>query len=203
MYKIVADTSIRLWHIGEADAEQLVRFPMLNAGVFAYRRDAPHCEIWAESIRRALHVGCTLMTDQFALNEAMYRRGVLAQTELLPAWCNWVCHLCIPDWDPVGRQFVEPYLPHAPIGIVHLTAAKHDRVVVSTTAGEKTRTRLQFDPERERTPSEVPPLPSTIRTGSLLAGDYVSPGLEIVRPDAAFPHLVKGDPRSHAWPYLR
>ena len=187
---------------GEADAAQLVRFPMLNAGVFAYRRDAPHCEIWAESIRQALHAGCTLMTDQFALNEAMHRRGLLARTELLPAWCNWVCHLCIPDWDPVNRQFVEPDLPHAPIGIVHLTAAKHDRVIVSTTAGEKTSTRLQYDPERERTPSESP-LPSTIRTGPLSAGDYVSPGLQIVLPDAAFPHLMKGDPRSHVWPYLR
>ena len=176
---------------------------MLNAGVFAYRRDAPHCEVWAESIRRALHAGCTLMTDQFALNEAMYRRELLAQTELLPAWCNWVCHLCIPDWDPVAQQFLEPYLPHAPIGIVHLTAAKHDRVVVSTTAGEKTRTRLQYDPERERTPTEAPPLPPTIRTGPLPAGDYVSPGLEIVLPDAAFPHLVTGNLRSHAWPYLR
>jgi predicted O-methyltransferase YrrM len=37
----------------------------------------------------------------------------------------------------------------------------------------------------------------------LPAGDYVSPGLAVVRPDACFPHLTAGDPRGHPWPYLR
>lgn len=34
-------------------------------------------------------------------------------------------------------------------------------------------------------------------------GDYVSPGLEIVMPDACFPHRIRGDPSAHPWPYLR
>jgi predicted O-methyltransferase YrrM len=34
-------------------------------------------------------------------------------------------------------------------------------------------------------------------------GDYVSPGLEVVRPDRCFPHMVRGDPAAHPWPYLR
>jgi predicted O-methyltransferase YrrM len=37
----------------------------------------------------------------------------------------------------------------------------------------------------------------------LPAGDYVSPGLDIVRPDDCFPHLTRGDPSGHPWPYLR
>lgn len=37
----------------------------------------------------------------------------------------------------------------------------------------------------------------------LPAGDYVSPGYDVVRPDACFPHLAAGDPRGHPWPYLR
>ncbi|HEV2719460.1 MAG TPA: glycosyltransferase, partial [Thermoanaerobaculia bacterium] len=33
--------------------------------------------------------------------------------------------------------------------------------------------------------------------------DYVSPGLRVVRPDAAFPHMRPGDPLHHPWKYLR
>jgi glycosyltransferase involved in cell wall biosynthesis/predicted O-methyltransferase YrrM len=33
--------------------------------------------------------------------------------------------------------------------------------------------------------------------------DYVSPGLQDVRPDAAFPHMREGDPLHHPWKYLR
>jgi predicted O-methyltransferase YrrM len=34
-------------------------------------------------------------------------------------------------------------------------------------------------------------------------GDYVSPGLERVRPDDAFPNMVIGDASTSMWPYLR
>jgi glycosyltransferase involved in cell wall biosynthesis len=33
--------------------------------------------------------------------------------------------------------------------------------------------------------------------------DYTSPGLRVIRPDAAFPHLVAGDALHHPWKYLR
>lgn len=37
----------------------------------------------------------------------------------------------------------------------------------------------------------------------LSCGDYVSPGLVIVRPDACFPNMILGDVACHPWPYLR
>lgn len=37
----------------------------------------------------------------------------------------------------------------------------------------------------------------------LPAGDYVSPGLEVVRPDRCFPNMAVIDARQHPWPYLR
>lgn len=37
----------------------------------------------------------------------------------------------------------------------------------------------------------------------LPSGDYVSSGLEIVRPDECFPQMTKAEPRNHPWPYLR
>jgi glycosyltransferase involved in cell wall biosynthesis/predicted O-methyltransferase YrrM len=34
-------------------------------------------------------------------------------------------------------------------------------------------------------------------------GDYVSPGMDVVRLDGCFPHLAVGDPEKATWPYLR
>jgi len=45
--------------------------------------------------------------------------------------------------------------------------------------------------------------PFVIAADTLPEGDYVSPGLEIVRPDRCFPHLVRGDKTTHPWHYLR
>ncbi len=44
---------------------------------------------------------------------------------------------------------------------------------------------------------------NVIERSLLPAGDYVSPGLAIVRPDAAFPHKVVADPATSTWTYLR
>ena len=35
------------------------------------------------------------------------------------------------------------------------------------------------------------------------SGDYVSPGLEVILPDAAFPNMVIGSTTGNSWPYLR
>ena len=37
----------------------------------------------------------------------------------------------------------------------------------------------------------------------LPTGDYISPGLTVVRPDAAFPNMEVGDPAKCPWPHLR
>ena len=40
--------------------------------------------------------------------------------EFLPAWCNWLCETP-PLWDEAREIFVEPYVPHTPIGVMHLS----------------------------------------------------------------------------------
>ena len=40
-------------------------------------------------------------------------------------------------------------------------------------------------------------------TISFPPGDYVSPGLNRLDVDFAFPNLIVGDPATHPWPYLR
>jgi hypothetical protein len=105
----------------DAIAEKLCSFPMLNAGVFALHHDAPHWHVWEQSIALALTSVCTIMTDQLALNYCVYAQGLFNHTELLPAWCNWMCHNGFPVWHVERRCLVEPYLPNTTVGILHLT----------------------------------------------------------------------------------
>jgi hypothetical protein len=120
---------------GEELARKLMSYPVLNAGVFALHHEAPHWEVWSELLNRALQRSCSILTDQLALNAAVYDRDLLARTELLPAWCNWTCHYGLPAWDADRKLLVEPYLPHVPIGILHHTGAKPTRYTLETTGG--------------------------------------------------------------------
>ena len=103
---------------GDAVADTLTRWPMLNAGVFALRRQSPAWSLWARALEDGLRRSAALI-DQLALNVAVYQRGL--RHHPLPAWCNWPAHHAAPAWDPGRGLFVEPYLPHLPIGILHLT----------------------------------------------------------------------------------
>lgn len=99
-------------------AERLVRYPMINAGVFALAADAPHWAGWAEIYGKALQRS-TDLTDQLALNVLVYDRGF--RHEPLPSRCNWPVHHATPVWDEARGLFVEPAMPYDPLGIVHLT----------------------------------------------------------------------------------
>jgi hypothetical protein len=130
---------------GSEVAAQLHSFPMLNAGVFAMHHDAPHWRVWEESIALALKTVCTIMTDQLALNYAIYAQGVFKQTELLPAWCNWMCHNGFPLWHAERNCLVEPYLPHMSIGILHLTTRDKSAVRrLVTTEGQPIDVRITY-----------------------------------------------------------
>ena len=99
-------------------ADRLVRYPLINAGVFAIRAGSPAWRAWAEVLDDALQRS-TNMTDQIALNVAVYDRGL--EAEALPSTCNWPVHHALPAWDVVRGLFVEPSLPHDPLGILHMT----------------------------------------------------------------------------------
>ena len=89
------------------------------------------------------------MTDQIALNVIVYTNNLFYRTELLPAWCNWTCHHGLPAWDPIQNSLVEPYLPHHPIGIVHLIhlKAKCDPARLATTDGKTIEADLRDQPQ--------------------------------------------------------
>ena len=99
-------------------AERLIRYPLINAGVFALAADAPHWQGWARLLGEALQRS-TNMTDQVALNVLVYDRGF--SCEPLPSRCNWPVHHATPAWDAARGLFVEPAMPYEALGILHLT----------------------------------------------------------------------------------
>ncbi|MBD1827726.1 glycosyltransferase [Microcoleus vaginatus GB1-A2] len=186
---------------GDEVAQQLYSYPTINAGVFALHKTAPHWKIWAEYLEEGLQ-NSVLMTDQVALNRLVYGTEMFDKTEILPARCNWSCNFGFPIWDKQRACFVEPYLPQEKIGILHLTGYKHDRVKLTATDGDTVEISLRYQPiqPKKMTAQKY----SEIANNTLLpAGDYVSPGLKIILPDAHFPNMIVADPQTSQWPYLR
>ena len=195
---------------GEEVAQQLHSYPTINAGIFALKKDAPHWEIWAEYLEQALERHVSLMTDQIALNRLVYGTEMFDKTEMLPARCNWSCNFGLPVWDKHQACFVEPYLPQEAIGILHITGHKHDLVKLATTDGNQIEISLRYQPKKKSnspnlTPEKMtlPPLSEITNNTLLPAGDYVSPGLKVILPDAYFPNMIVGDTQTCSWPYLR
>jgi hypothetical protein len=130
------------------DAALLVNRQLLNGGVFALHRDAPHWRHWRDSMWSAVArgryerwiVGC----DQLSLNHAVYTRSLAV--ELLPAVCNWNCSRALPAVDADTGLLVEPYLPHALIGIVHVPGMSMEQATqirtLATTDGATVERRL-------------------------------------------------------------
>ncbi len=195
---------------GEEVAQQLHSYPTINAGVFALHKNAVHWELWAEYLSQGLQQHVSLMTDQIALNRLVYGTELFDKTEMLPARCNWSCNFGLPVWDEDRGCFVEPYLPQEAIGILHITGHKHDLVNLATTDANQIEISLRYQPIKKQnspnlTPEKMTLLPpSKITNNTLLpTGDYVSPGLKIILPDAYFPNMIVGDTQTCPWPYLR
>lgn len=106
-------------------ARELFPYPTLNAGVFALSATAPHWARWQELIVQALKKGKVFTAEQLTLGMIVYLEKYPA--EFLPAWCNWLL-ATPPVWDDEKKIFVEPYLPHHPIGVMHLSGCDEMRI---------------------------------------------------------------------------
>jgi hypothetical protein len=176
---------------GDRIAEKLGTYPMLNAGVFALHKDAPHWEVWGELLNLGLQNCANVMTDQFALNLAVYDRDLFNHTEMLPAWCNWLCTHASPLLDCENYLLVEPYLPHTPIGILHIAGGidKCDRLQLSTTAGGTIKAIARY-PDFKQQRSRALTLQSQVKNSSLLLQDYVTQGFDLICPDLCLPNII-------------
>ncbi len=128
-------------------ARELCAKPLLNAGVFALRGDAPHWQAWQELIIKALRKGRIFTAEQLSLGVLIHLKGYKA--EFLPFWCNWLCEI-IPHWSEEDLIFVEPSLPHHPISVLHLCGfdeMRSNREItedITTTTGEIVTKTLRY-----------------------------------------------------------
>jgi hypothetical protein len=144
------------WAYGWRAGYRLGRNAILNTGVFALARDAPHWRLWANAHASALRrrrFGRAASTgkvefrnaEQTALNYVVYAEH--APATFLPAYCNWFCGKGTPMYDPERRLLVEPHEPHRPIGIVHLAGKRMKERVwqLATPAGDTVSAQLTFE----------------------------------------------------------
>jgi hypothetical protein len=122
----------------------LLSRPHLNAGLFAFRADAPHWKRWQESLQQVIdRTGEVRPYDQFALNAAIYMHRL--PTAFLPPPCNWICDRGIPMWNEAIGKFCVPYPPYRPISVMHLAGpAKKERYDLPTINGGSVRASLRY-----------------------------------------------------------
>lgn len=102
---------------GFKTAKTLLPYHVLLAGAFALRADAPHWQRWQELVVKAVKKGKVFTAEQVSLGVMSYMEGY--EFEILPAWTHWLCEFK-PMVDQGGR-FVEPFLPHNTLGILHMS----------------------------------------------------------------------------------
>ena len=136
---------------GQQAAIDLMQYPHINAGAFAIRADAPHWSRLAAAYLEAMErSGEVLCSDQMAFNHAVYKGGLAVQ--LLPATCNWQCHLRLPLWNEETATFCEPFLPYPTISVLHLTAdAKDKSFEIATMTGRRREMTLRCPLTDEQT----------------------------------------------------
>lgn len=149
IFRTVSYKHARRGGLSGAELRRLFNCKEFNGGVFAMRGDAPHWPRIQEHMRRLVTGrGRVFGSNQLALIMAVYLDGLPA--EVLPYECNFV------GWPmacaKTGR-LVSPYLPHRPIGIMHLayrTAQRDNRDLeddLGTTDGGTLRRTIRYRPE--------------------------------------------------------
>jgi lipopolysaccharide biosynthesis glycosyltransferase len=148
--RAVVDTLRRHYvgSFGENVANQLTTLPIINSGVWAMRSDLPSWKVWADILREAMNRFAGPLTEQCALNAALYT-GKIAYYAL-PAWCNWNCAQATPLFDVDSRLFHEPMLPHDLISMVHMNGVKATEVEVLCTDGTTRKMALTYSAARKK-----------------------------------------------------
>ena len=130
-------------------ADRLGRNPMVNCGVFALHREAPHWRAWGAVLARVLSRSRFFFAEQTALNYAIFAEHL--PVNFLPAYCNWMPGDAAPAFDAATGRFVEPYAPHEVIGVMHLAGAEQKNHVfrLNRLQGGTVETSLRYGASRE------------------------------------------------------
>jgi len=104
----------------ETTARKIAFAPHLNIGVFSLEKKSKCWKLWQEILTKALSSGRIFGSEGLAINIAVYEKKI--DVEFLPLYCNWIASNVLPKFDTERETFVEPYLPHNEVGIMHLAA---------------------------------------------------------------------------------
>ena len=107
-------------NIGYEKARKLAFAPHINIGVFSLEGNSISWKSWQKNLKQTLEGGDIFGSEQLAMNMSVYIDNI--DTEFLPLNCNWLTSNLLPKFDEENNIFVEPYLPHYRIGIMHLAA---------------------------------------------------------------------------------
>ncbi len=120
---------------GRDMARKMFPYHVLLAGAFCLHKDAPHWDHWQKRILEALEKGKPFTAEQLTLGIMIHHDGL--PVEILPAWMHWLCEFK-PLWDEKNQCWVEPFLPHNKLGILHMSGFDEMRVDRSVTTDYKT-----------------------------------------------------------------
>ena len=137
----------------ETTARKIALAPHLNIGVFSLENNSKCWKLWQEILAKALSRGRVFGSEGLAINIAVYDKNV--EAEFLPLSCNWIASNVLPKFDEEKKFFVEPYLPHKKIGIMHLAAGlwkdnrdmridKNVKITIQTTQGTEIQKSLRY-----------------------------------------------------------
>ena len=137
----------------ESVARKIAFAPHINIGVFSLEKKSKCWKLWQEILKKSLSSGKVFGSEGLAMNIAVYEKN--ADVEFLPLNCNWIASNVLPKFDVASNTFVEPYLPHNKIGIMHLAAGlwkdgkdmrtnKEVKILIKTTQGEELEKSLRY-----------------------------------------------------------
>tara|TARA_B100001123_G_C15201841_1_gene983714 strand:+ start:496 stop:1410 length:915 start_codon:yes stop_codon:yes gene_type:complete len=137
----------------ESVARKIAFAPHINIGVFSLEKKSKCWKLWQEILKKSLSSGKVFGSEGLAMNIAVYEKN--ADVEFLPLNCNWIASNVLPKFDVASNTFVEPYLPHNKIGIMHLAAGlwkdgkdmrtnKEVKILIKTTQGEEIEKSLRY-----------------------------------------------------------
>ena len=106
--------------IGFEKARKLAFAPHINIGVFSLEKNSPGWISWQKNLEITLKAGNIFGSEGLAINMSVYIDDL--ETEFFPLNCNWITSNLLPKYNNKEDTFVEPYLPHYKIGIMHLAA---------------------------------------------------------------------------------
>jgi hypothetical protein len=145
-YKIPSDRTLSIYPLvmGSNPSSDLLRTPMVNAGVFSARASSRIWALWEDALVALRHrfdrKESTFLSDQIPLHALMFNQKISVYP--LRASDNWQTYASQPQFNPQSGKLVLPTFPFEEISIIHLAGASKDHVY-NIGAGQQTKLRYR------------------------------------------------------------